>query len=218
MHGGRAAKNEFSRALYFPIYFRWIGVFSSSFSCYRYYFPVGVLFFRFAVFPLEDRPGRFCFCPLLFSPAIIYTDILQRGPRLFCPAFYASLRSSLRSPSLDRVGVLCFVRRCFVRCPARIIYADIYYYRCNAAGGGCFYCFRKNIFARRFCRSCYIHFMQKGLIMCCIWFFFFRSIHGMYKIYTLPKKFKINNHFSSLESLIFQGFSAACIYIKLILL
>lgn len=115
MHGERAAKKRIITALYI---FRYApggsAFFSTLFLYYRYYFPVGVLFFRFAVFPLGDRP-------LLFSPAIIYTDILQRGPRLFRPAFYASLRS----PLLDRVGVRCFVRRCFVRCPARIIRADI---------------------------------------------------------------------------------------------
>lgn len=151
MHGERAAKKELYPRLIFPDMLQAAQrFFFVVFMFRRCCFPVGVLFFRFAVFPLGDRPGRFCFCPLLFSPLYISTDILQRGPRLFRPACSASLRSSLRSPSLDRGGVLCFVRRCFVRCPARVIYADIYYYRYNEAGGGCFYCSRKYFFAALF--------------------------------------------------------------------
>ena len=151
MHGSRAAKKGLYPRFIFPDMLQENQrFFFVVFMFRRCCFSVGVLFSRFAVFLLGDRPGRFCFCPLLlFSPSIIFTDILQRGPRLFRPACYASLRSSLRSPSLDRGGVRCFVRRCFVRCLARIIYADIYYIGIMG-WRRLFLLFPKNILSRRF--------------------------------------------------------------------
>lgn len=57
-------------------------------------FPVGVLFFRFAVFPLGDRPGRFCFCPLLFLRYIFLPIFCSEGRACF--VLFVLLRCVLR--------------------------------------------------------------------------------------------------------------------------
>lgn len=200
------------------------------------YAPGGAAFFlrRFYISPLLFFRGRFVFpfcCfpaggssgPFLFLSVAVFTVIYlhryfaaRAALVLSCSfcfvVFFVAFavvgswrRSLLRSSLLRSLSCSDYLRRYIL-------------YRYNGLAEVVFIVSEKIFLLGAFCRSCYIHFMQICLILCCIWFFFFRSIHEMYKVYTRFQKFKRIRNFSSVKSLIFQVFFVPCIYMKLRLL